>query len=169
MGITNKAQRLQAAAWVLRKAPAGAANAAEVLLHIAEVPINSAERLVSAGARVSYAQLLAAAHSMVAGVEVWGRAQRELGVPSDIPAAAEAICCRPVGDIYVNWVSQVLLHYRCCLLNRITCALKLYNVACNAVHGVWSTCLRRYCFKIVGNIASTKLHRCRHDSVRSCM
>jgi hypothetical protein len=41
--------------------------------------------------RVSYAQLLAAANSMVAGVEVWVQAQQQLGIQTDIPAAAVAI------------------------------------------------------------------------------
>jgi hypothetical protein len=133
LGIDNKARRLQAVAWVLRAAPAGAANAAQVLLSVQEVPLDSAKQLVSAGFRVSYAQLLAAAHSMVAGVEVWVQAQRELGVPSDIPAAAEAICCSAVLDIYVNWVSQVLL-----LAGHLKCAVKctmVHAMQC-MVHGV---------------------------------
>jgi hypothetical protein len=50
--------------------------------------------------RITYAQLLAAAHSMVAGVEVWVQAQQCLGVHTNIPALAAAICC---GE---DWVSH---------------------------------------------------------------
>jgi hypothetical protein len=42
--------------------------------------------------RVTYSQLLAAADSMVAGVEVWGQAQSKMGILSDIPPAAVCIC-----------------------------------------------------------------------------
>jgi hypothetical protein len=155
LGIDNKAQRLQAAAWVLWAAPAGAANAAQVLLSVPELPLDSAEQLVSAGARVSYAQLLAAAHSMVAGVEVWVQAQRQLGIPSDIPAAAEAICCSKVCDIYVNWVSQVLL-----LAIQSTCAL-------NYTMGRW-----RCCYGLMGNMMMmmTMVHamQCMVHGARAC-
>jgi hypothetical protein len=48
---------------------------------------------------ITYVQLLAAAHSMVAGVEMWVQAQQQLDVHTDIPALAAAICC---GE---NWVS----------------------------------------------------------------
>jgi hypothetical protein len=86
-----------------------------VLLSVPNMPLDASKQLVSAGSRFSYAQLLAAAHSMVAGVEVWMQAQRELGVPSDVPAAAEAIWCSDVCNVYANWVSPVLLRYGCCL------------------------------------------------------
>jgi hypothetical protein len=36
---------------------------------------------------------------MVAGVEVWVQAQQQLGITSDLPAAAVALCCRQ------DWVS----------------------------------------------------------------
>jgi hypothetical protein len=49
--------------------------------------------------RISYAQLLAAADSMVAGVEVWVQAQEELGIENAISAAAVKICH------YNGWVS----------------------------------------------------------------
>jgi hypothetical protein len=42
------------------------------------VPLNWALQLVAAGVRFSYAQLLAAANSMLAGVEVWVQAQQKL-------------------------------------------------------------------------------------------
>jgi hypothetical protein len=64
------------------------------------VPQGLAKQLVAAGMRISYAQLLAAAHSRVAGVEVWVQAQQQLGVQSDIPAVAMGICCNE------DWVSM---------------------------------------------------------------
>jgi hypothetical protein len=56
------------------------------------VPVDMAMILVAAGVRTSYAQLIAAANNMVAGVEVWVQAQQQLEVDSDIPAVAQAIC-----------------------------------------------------------------------------
>ncbi|KAF6247231.1 hypothetical protein COO60DRAFT_1649584 [Scenedesmus sp. NREL 46B-D3] len=50
-------------------------------------------RLLSAGMRIIYAGLLKAAGDMVAGVEVWVQAQQQLGIQSDIPALAVAVCC----------------------------------------------------------------------------
>lgn len=47
---------------------------------------------VLVGLRISYQQLLAAARSRVAGVEVWVQAQQKLGVATDIPDIAVAIC-----------------------------------------------------------------------------
>jgi hypothetical protein len=70
------------------------------VLTLPAVPLIEAKQLVSAGLRLSYAQLLAAANNMVAGVEVWVQAQQQLGIQTDIPAAAVAICCG--GD----WVSR---------------------------------------------------------------
>jgi hypothetical protein len=60
-----------------------------------------------------YAQLLEAARKLVAGVEVWVQAQQQLGVPTDIPAAAEAMCCSSISKIYVHWVSPGLLLEKC--------------------------------------------------------
>jgi hypothetical protein len=105
----GQAQRMQAAEWVLQAAPAAAADVAEVLIHAPAVTLNTAKRFVAAGTRVTHAQLLAAANSMVAGVEVWVQAQKELGIQTDIPAAAEAICCSVIRDIYTSWVSLCLL------------------------------------------------------------
>jgi hypothetical protein len=92
----NKAQHKRAVAWLLRTAPAAAVTASSVseqLIHIPGVPKDWAELLVAAGVRFSYAQLLAAANSMVAGAEVWVQAQHELGITTDIPKVAVAICC----------------------------------------------------------------------------
>jgi hypothetical protein len=50
-------------------------------------------QLVAAGVRIRYAQLLTAANSMVPGVEVWVQAQQLLGVRTDIPDVAVAVCC----------------------------------------------------------------------------
>jgi hypothetical protein len=87
------------AALLLRVAPHAAGDVAERLVNLPEVPLVVAKQLVSGGLRISYAQLLAAANSMVAGVEVWVQAQQQLGIQTDIPAAAVAICC---GE---SWVS----------------------------------------------------------------
>jgi hypothetical protein len=56
--------------------------------------------LVAAGVRMTYQQLLSAANSMVAGLEVWVQAQRQQRVKSDIPAVAATICCGK------KWVSS---------------------------------------------------------------
>jgi hypothetical protein len=94
---------LQAVAWLaghlLRQEPETAADVAEQLLTLPKVPLSMAKQLLSAGMRISYEQLLAAASSMVKGVEVWVQAQQLLNITSDIPNAAVAICCGG------NWVS----------------------------------------------------------------
>jgi hypothetical protein len=88
-------QHMQAAKWLLRAAPAAvkSASVAAPLVRIANVPPGWALQLVAAGVRISYAQLLAAADSMVQGVEVWMKAQQQLGVQTDTPMAAVALCC----------------------------------------------------------------------------
>jgi hypothetical protein len=100
----NSAQGAQLQ-WVLKEAPAAAAGAAERLVRMPAVPLDMAELLVAAGVRVSYAQLIAAANSMVAGVEVWVHAQQRLGVDSEIPSVAKAICNSSSFDIRANLVS----------------------------------------------------------------
>jgi hypothetical protein len=99
--------------WVLKAAPAAVAGAAERLVRMPAVPLDMAEVLVAAGLRISYAQLIAAANNMVAGVEVWVQAQQQLGVDSDIPSMANEICNPILYDVHVtrNWVSckQALL------------------------------------------------------------
>jgi hypothetical protein len=93
-------QQLTAVVWLLRAVPAAAtAGVSGRLATTPLVPLGLAKQLVAAGVRISYAQVLAAAHSMVAGVEVWVQAQQQLGVHSDIPATAEWVCCRQ------DWVS----------------------------------------------------------------
>jgi hypothetical protein len=69
-----------------------AAGAADTLMTIPRVPFQHAMKLVEAGMRVSYAQLLSAADSMVAGVEVWVLAQQQLGIETDIPQVAYGAC-----------------------------------------------------------------------------
>jgi hypothetical protein len=105
---SKQQQPKHAVAWLaailLRKAPALAVEVTERLLRIPSMPLATAEQLVAAGVRISYAQLLAAAHSMVAGVEVWVQAQHRLHVHTDIPVLATAICC---GD---DWVSFGFTH-----------------------------------------------------------
>uniref|UniRef100_A0A383VK59 Uncharacterized protein n=1 Tax=Tetradesmus obliquus TaxID=3088 RepID=A0A383VK59_TETOB len=56
-------------------------------------------QLVSAGMHITYAQLLAAADSMVAGVEVWVQAQQQLKLQSDIPSAAYTVCSSDWGSL----------------------------------------------------------------------
>jgi hypothetical protein len=99
------AQRWRAAVWVLHAAPAAAVDGADHLAHAPAVPTSIAKHFVSAGTGVTYAQLLAASHNLVAGVEVWVQVQQQLGIQSDIPAVAEAICCSSIRSIYVYWVS----------------------------------------------------------------
>jgi hypothetical protein len=82
-----------AIAALLRTAPATAAAVTERLLSLPDVAMKFAKQLVAAGMRIKSAKLLAAANSMVAGVEVWVQAQQALGVNTDIPAVAVAICC----------------------------------------------------------------------------
>jgi hypothetical protein len=70
-------QRLQPVLWLVHVAPsvtASALAAADVLqrlMHLPHVPLQHAQQLVAAGVRISYAQLLSAARSMVVEVEVW--------------------------------------------------------------------------------------------------
>jgi hypothetical protein len=96
---------LQAVLWMLRVAPEAAtaaltvASTAEHVVLLPAVPLDAAVQLVAAGVRITYAQLLAAAKSMVPGVEVWVQAQQQLGVQTDMPAAAVAIC---LGDYWVS-------------------------------------------------------------------
>jgi hypothetical protein len=107
-------QRLQPVMWLLYVAPRVSTNAlaaADVLqrlLHLPHVPLQQAQQLVAAGARIPYAQLLAAAHSMVAGVEVWVQVQQVMGLSTDVPVASVAVCCQQ------SWVS---LHQRFFFLN----------------------------------------------------
>jgi hypothetical protein len=95
-GSTKQHKDHQALAWlaalVLRTQPDTAVKVAQRLLALPAVPLDCATRLVTAGMRVAYAQLLAAADSMIAGAEVWVQAQQDLGIQSDIPPAAVAIC-----------------------------------------------------------------------------
>jgi hypothetical protein len=98
-GATAAAKHLQPIVWLLGVAPSfatsasAAADVLQRLVHLPHVPLQQAQQLVAAGARFPYAQLLSAASSMVAGVEVWVQAQQQLGVAYDIPAVAVAVCC----------------------------------------------------------------------------
>jgi hypothetical protein len=106
---SEQQQDRQAVAWLaavlLREAPVLTEDVSERLLHLTSVPLATAKQLVAAGVRITYAQLLAAAHSMVAGVEVWVQAQQRLGVHTNIPLLAVAICC---GE---DWVSHSTVVY----------------------------------------------------------
>jgi hypothetical protein len=91
----KKETHIQAVAWLLRITPEAAmtATAAQHLLCLPSVPLHLAKEFVKAGVRINFKQLQAAAHEMVAGVEVWVQAQQQLGVVTDIPMAAVALCC----------------------------------------------------------------------------
>jgi hypothetical protein len=58
---------------------------------------------MQAGVRISYAQLLAAAHSMVLDADVWGQAAEQVDMETDIPEVAIAICCDGV-PVSLPWV-----------------------------------------------------------------
>jgi hypothetical protein len=94
---SGQRQDIQAVGWLgallLRKAPHAAADVTKRLLKLPSVPLDVVKQLITAGVRVSYAQLLAAADSMVAGVEVWVQAQQQLGIQTDIPEDAAVVCC----------------------------------------------------------------------------
>lgn len=69
------------------------------------------------GVRISYQQLLHAAHGQVAGVDIWVQVQEELAMHTDIPGVAVAICCGQIEQL----VSLTLLPantrsatYSCC-------------------------------------------------------
>jgi hypothetical protein len=83
-----------------------AADVLQRLLHLPHVPLQHAQQLIAAGVRISHAQLLAATRDVVAGVEVWVQAQQDLGITSDLPAAAVAICC---GREWVSFAHNCLL------------------------------------------------------------
>jgi hypothetical protein len=86
-------QHMQAVTWLLRIVPSAttAATAAKRLLSIPNVPLPMAKQLVEAGVRMKFAQLTAAAEKMVPGVDVWVLAQRQQGVPTDIPGLAVSL------------------------------------------------------------------------------
>jgi hypothetical protein len=98
-------RHLKSVLWLLQVARAVTSSALDDaavlhrLLMLPAVPLATAQQVVAAGVRISYAQLLAAANSMAAGVEVWVQAQHSLGIATDLPAAAVAICCGQ------DWVS----------------------------------------------------------------
>jgi hypothetical protein len=102
---TGRHVHFKAVAWLaiqlLQREVKTAADVTEQLLNLpsARMPLSMAKQLVSAGVRISYSQLLAASNNMVEGVEVWVQAQQVLGVKSDIPGVAVAICCG------CDWVS----------------------------------------------------------------
>uniref|UniRef100_A0A383V6A8 Uncharacterized protein n=1 Tax=Tetradesmus obliquus TaxID=3088 RepID=A0A383V6A8_TETOB len=91
-------QGIHAVGWLgallLRTAPNSAADVSARLLSCPALPQAVVVQLVHAGMAVTYAQLLAAADSMVAGVEVWVLAQQQLGITKDdTTAELEAVCC----------------------------------------------------------------------------
>jgi hypothetical protein len=120
-------------AWLLRAAPVEAASdaAVECVLSMPAVAEQAAVQLVTAGMRVSYAQLLSAADRMVKGVEVWTLAQQQLGVQTDIPEDAVDIS-RGNGSVFERWVS-------CCLFSYA--ALHACPSAGTAARSSWHLCI----------------------------
>jgi hypothetical protein len=102
----------KAVLWMLHVTPEAAyaaltaADTAERLMQVPAVPLEAAVKLVAAGAHIHYAHLLAAADSMVAGVEVWVQALQHLQGKTDVPACAAAICC---GDLVSGCASYLCL------------------------------------------------------------
>jgi hypothetical protein len=99
-------QQLQAVAWLLQQVPASspaaaaeglvaflAALPAEGLIRLPAVSKDWLNRLLEAGVHNTFAQLLKAARRNVLGAKVWVQAQQQLGIDTDIPAAAIALCC----------------------------------------------------------------------------
>jgi hypothetical protein len=104
-----------------------------------KVTRRQAVQLVRAGIRMRYDQLLEAASSMVAGVEVWVQAQQQLGVQTDIPAVAVAIC---TGRSWVSAINCVKNCYSrtCCVEVWILCLMAL-RAGLAAVFGPAYMCL----------------------------
>jgi hypothetical protein len=106
-------QQAQAVQWLLQLHPSAAttAGALDRLLHIPAVPGAIARVLLASGMRVTFAQLVAAANSMVEGVEVWGQLMSNVHAldpkQCDMPMATFAICCPSC------WVS---LYAACCMM-----------------------------------------------------
>jgi hypothetical protein len=103
---TTYKQQVHAVAWLLCAAPVEAALDAAVkcVLSVPAVPEQAAVQLVTAGMRVSFAQLLSAADRKVKGAEVWVLAQQKLGVHTDIPEDGVDIC-RGDLSVFKRWVS----------------------------------------------------------------
>jgi hypothetical protein len=92
-------KKAAAVVWLLQQAPSQAPAISAKLFTLPVESLEGAKELVSAGVRITYAQLLAAANSMVKGLELWVQAQQHLQVKTDIPPLAVAICCER------QWVS----------------------------------------------------------------
>jgi hypothetical protein len=106
---TEQEWQLQAVLWLWQVAPfeaaeAAATDVAEQLVRMPAGRLHWAVRLVAAGVFITHKHLLAAARSMVPGVEVWVQAQQHLELYTDIPAAAVAVCCGDIAGI-MAWVS----------------------------------------------------------------
>jgi hypothetical protein len=95
-GQTSIKQRhVQGAVWALHLAPT-AATAAGVAEQLICLPAVCAKKLLDAGVRISYQQLLAAANNMVDGAELWvyfPHHYNQLQSNNDIPADVATICC----------------------------------------------------------------------------
>jgi hypothetical protein len=108
-------QQAQAVQCLLQLHPS-AATAAGVhhrLLHTPAMPEAIARVLIASGMRVRFAQLVAAANSMVEGVEVWGQLMSNVHAldpeQCDMPMATFAICFPS------NWVSLCRARWCDCL------------------------------------------------------
>uniref|UniRef100_A0A383VMT6 Uncharacterized protein n=1 Tax=Tetradesmus obliquus TaxID=3088 RepID=A0A383VMT6_TETOB len=75
-----------------------AAGAANSILWCPSIPLQHALHWVNSGVRIHYAELLDAASCAVPGVQVWVKAQHQLGIHTDIPEAARAVCLGKVWE-----------------------------------------------------------------------
>jgi hypothetical protein len=87
-------QHLRGVEWLWQASPSvfTAAGTAERIVQTPRVPVSCALQLVRFGVRVPFPLIIAAASSMVAGVEVWVKVQRTLDDVFDIPDAAAEAC-----------------------------------------------------------------------------
>lgn len=90
---------------LLQTVPAAmnAAGAANSILWCPSIPLQHALQWVNSGVRIHYAELLDAASCAVPGVQVWVKAQHQLGIHTDIPEAARAVC---LGKVWVRCSSS---------------------------------------------------------------
>jgi hypothetical protein len=97
--------------WLLKQVPKDQhaellAVASEHVVLYPAVAQWQAHQFCRLGVRIHHTQLIAAANSMVLGVEVWAQTQQEFEIRSDISPAAVAICCNNTN----HWVSGMLLY-----------------------------------------------------------
>jgi hypothetical protein len=123
-------------------------------VRVPDISLDWAMELVAAGVRIAWEQLLAAANSMVAGVEVWVQTQQQHRVTGDIPLAAVTLCCRKAR----NWVSAGgLWGFSCCL--DTSCIQQHRTTAVPESSSHLGTQYKKW-FLALPLIAHTALHHC---------